>query len=103
MQNSTVIGRWCKKYNWVERARQFDEDIAKIMSELTRDDLIAKNKKHLQIIDQAIDQWKGKLDSGEVSLNMVQDIEKLINIRNKLTGQESITDQQNIQINVSFK
>lgn len=94
---------WSVKFNWQERIKQFDQDIGRLMKELTRDSLIETNKKHLLIIDQAIDQWKAKLDAGEVSLNMVQDIEKLMNIRNKLTGQESVTDQQLIQVNISFK
>lgn len=97
------IFAWSTKYAWQERIKKFDEDIGKIMKQLTKDSLIETNKKHLEIIDKAINMWKDKLDAGEVSLTMVQDIEKLLNIRNKLTGQESITDQQNVQVNISFK
>lgn len=102
IKNKSIVAVWSKKYNWVERVEKFDEDITKIMQELTRESLVESNKKHLAIVDKAIDEWSKKLDNGEISLNMVQDIEKLINIRNKLTGQESVTDQ-NIQVNISFK
>lgn len=94
---------WSVKFGWQERVKKFDEDIGRLMRELTRDSLIETNQKHLKIIDQAIDMWKDKLDAGEVSLSMVQDIEKLMNIRNKLTGQESVTDQQVIQVNINYK
>jgi len=95
---------WSQKFKWAERVEKFDQDIKLLMSELTKEDIIAKNKEHIEIIDEAIKQWKDKLNAGEINLNMVQDIEKLLNIRAKLSGQEALTteNQNNIQVNVNF-
>lgn len=103
IKNPSIVSQWSMKYHWVERTRELDEAVSKVMAKSMIESQIESNKKHISIIDEAIDQWDQKLRDGKVSLNMVQDIEKLINMRNKLTGQDSITDQQGINVNITFK
>ncbi len=103
IRNRSIVSVWSGKYNWVERCREVDEAVSKVMAASMLDSQIQSNIKHLEIVDKAIDKWKTKLDNDEVNLSMVQDIEKLINMRNKLSGQSGITDEPAINVNISFK
>lgn len=98
---ASLIFKWSQAFNWADRVRYFDQSIKEEMERLTKDQIIQNNIKHLELIDSCITKFQDRLKDGKIDISYVADLEKLLNMRAKLTG-ESGPDEKPLNINVIF-
>jgi hypothetical protein len=102
--NVNTLYTWNKRYNWNERVSEFDNQIERILYEKERKLILEFKKFCISLTDIGIEQFKAKLENKEIILNSVSDFQRLIDLRLKLSGEESnISEGKQIQINVSFE
>ena len=95
---SSNVLRWSQRFEWASRVERFDAESELMLKELTLQQLTAQNKKLLDLIDETIELWRKNLQTGQISLNATNDLERLLNMRSKLLGTDPI-ELRSIQVN----
>jgi hypothetical protein len=98
--NST-IWRWHKEFNWDERAHIRNIEINKQVEKKTNT-VIADNKaKYLTFIHKLLDDWKKKVDNGEVPVEIKSpsDVDKIIKLALLLQDEAGEITENQITIN----
>ena len=79
--NST-IWRWHKEFNWDERAHLRNIEINKQVENKTNTTIANNKAKYLTFIHKLLDDWKKKVDKGEVPVEITSpsDVDKIIKL-----------------------
>ena len=85
----TSIRKWSKNFNWKERIQQRDFQNAKELKKKTDKAIISEKANYRKIIKGAIGQFVKKLQSGEIEIKNVQDLEKLVKLDMLLMGEDT--------------
>ena len=73
---------WYKKLNWNERTHLRNIDINKEVVEKTNSKIAANKAKYLTYVHKLFDDWKKKVDSGEVPVEIktASDVDKIVKL-----------------------
>lgn len=96
-----TIFNWSKWFNWQERIKLRDIQNGKKLEEKTDETLVEAKTKYLNIIQDTLQEYKQALKSGDIKINSVQDLERLVRLEMSLRHEEA-TDEDKV-INIVFK
>ena len=73
---------WYKKFGWSERVHIRNIDVNKKVIEKTNTQLAANKAKYLTYVHKLIDDWKKKVDAGEipVEIKSASDVDKIVKL-----------------------
>jgi hypothetical protein len=73
---------WYKKFGWSERVHIRNIDVNKKVVENTNSEIAANKAKYLTYAHKLFDDWKKKVDSGEipVEIKTVSDVDKIVKL-----------------------
>lgn len=83
----TTLKRWSKKLNWQERIEQRDIENIKQLEKKTNASIVNEKIQYRKVIKEAFDLFYENLRNGEVTVNSVQDAEKLVKLDMLLMGE----------------
>ena len=73
---------WYKKFGWNERVHLRNIEINKEVVEKTNSTIVANKAKYLTYVHKLFDDWKKKVDSGEipVEIKSASDVDKIVKL-----------------------
>lgn len=83
----TTLKRWSKKLNWQERIERRDIENIKQLEKKTNASIVNEKIQYRKVIKEAFDLFYENLRNGEVTVNSVQDAEKLVKLDMLLMGE----------------
>jgi hypothetical protein len=88
-----TIWRWYKNFGWKERAYLRNIEVNKEVEKETNSTLVANKAKYLSYVHKLFDDWKIKVDAGEVPVEIksVSDVDKIVKLA--LLLQDEATDK----------
>jgi len=77
-----TIWRWYKKLGWKERVHLRNIEVNKEVEKETNSTLVANKAKYLTYVHKLFDDWKRRVDSGEVPVEIksVSDVDKIVKL-----------------------
>ena len=77
-----TVWNWYKKFGWKERIHLRNIDVNKKVIEKTNTQLAANKAKYLTYVHKLIDDWKKKVDNGEipVEIKSASDVDKIVKL-----------------------
>jgi transposase len=93
-----TVYNWSSWYNWQERVKHRNREYAKKIDEQTNTSLIDAKTKYLSIINDIIEVFKTKLNDGEIRINRVNDLERLVKLEMLLREGEMPSEDRIINI-----
>jgi hypothetical protein len=93
---------WYKELGWKERVHLRNIEVAKGVEEKTVSTLIENKAKYLSYVHKLFDDWKVKVDAGEVPVEIksVSDVDKIVKLA--LLLQDEATDKTETSVTGSF-
>lgn len=83
----TSIKKWAKAFNWQERVEQRDIENARRLEEKTNETVVATKATYRKIIKAAIGRWVKRFQGGEIDVESVWDLERLVKLDLLLMGE----------------
>jgi len=93
----TQLKLYSKKFNWVKRAKRFDDEVLKKAQEISQESLAEVKTRQLKIIKAIYSQFIKQLQAGELKATL-GDLEKIMNLERKLLGEEENKPLINVNI-----
>lgn len=81
------VGNWSKKYNWMERVKQRDIELAQEMRERNNEAILSEKAKIRTILKALYNQLVKDLRDGKVKIKSVSDLEKVVKLDLMLMGE----------------
>lgn len=82
-----TVARWSKLFNWQERVEQRDIENARRLEEKTNETVVATKANYRKIIKAAIGRWVKRFQGGEIDVESVWDLERLVKLDLLLMGE----------------
>jgi hypothetical protein len=88
-----TIWRWYKELGWKDRVHLRNIEVAKGVEEKTNSTLIENKANYLSYVHKLFNDWKAKVDAGEVPVEIrtVSDVDKIVKLA--LLLQDEATDK----------
>lgn len=83
-KSETLIGRWSRTYDWVERAVQWDEEQDRIVRKAQLDDIKKMRKRHAEIATDMLVKAAAALEELPADEIKAADISRMVDIASKL-------------------
>ena len=99
--NSTMW-RWHKEFNWDERAHLRNIEINKQVEKKINNTLVNNKAKYLTFIHKLMDDWKRKVDKGEVPVEIksASDVDKIVKLALLLQDEAGEIIENQISVNM---
>ena len=94
-----TVARWSKNFAWQERIEQRDIENAKHLEKKTNEVVVNEKANYRKIIKAAIGDFVRRMASGDVTVNSVSDLERLVKLDLLLMGEA--TENNTIEISVT--
>lgn len=82
-----AVKKWSKAFNWQERVEQRDIENARRLEEKTNETIVAAKANYRKIIKAAIGRWVKRFQGGEIDVESVWDLERLVKLDLLLIGE----------------
>lgn len=94
-----TVARWSKNFAWQERIEQRDIENAKHLEKKTNELVVNEKANYRKIIKAAIGDFVKRMAAGDVTVNSVSDLERLVKLDLLLMGEA--TENNTIEISVT--
>lgn len=97
----STVQKWSSKGNWSKMVKDRDIEISKKLQENTDTTIIEAKSHYLNVISKTLTKYEEALQSGNIKINSVQDLEKLAKLEMFLREKEA--PQEDTTVNIIFK
>ena len=97
----TSVKKWAKEFKWQQRVQDRDTKNAITLSAKTDFTIIEVKTKYLNLIGRTLSKYEEALQSGNINISSVQDLEKLAKLEMFLRKDE--TTKEDTNVNIIFK
>lgn len=80
---------WSRKNNWVNKVKERDLNVSERLNTESIDNTFKIKKEYVKQVKTTIDKWFNEFSSGRISFKNISDLEKLVNLYLKLTGEDT--------------
>lgn len=84
-----TVRSWRRNFSWETRTLQRESEVSAQLSKSSVASVAAAKAAYIDIIDETIDQWKQNLSRGEIRLDTVDDLQKMVKLRLLLAGENT--------------
>lgn len=84
-----TVRSWRRNFSWETRTLQRDAEVSAQLSKSSVASVAVAKAAYIDIIDDAIEQWKQNLSRGEIRLEKTDDLEKMVKLRLLLAGENT--------------
>lgn len=83
----STVREWCSRYKWVEQALLRDADNVRVDTENKGEVINPVMIRYRQVIDTIMERVADKIESGELEVKTVEDLERLVKLDLLLMGE----------------
>lgn len=83
----STVKEWCRRYKWVERALFRDADNVRVDTENKGEVTSPIMIRYRQVIDMIMERVADKIESGELEIKTVEDLERVVKLDLLLMGE----------------
>jgi hypothetical protein len=84
-----TVRSWRRNFSWETRTLQRDAEVSAQLSRSSVASVAVAKAAYIDIIDETIEQWKQNLTRGEIRLDTVDDLQKMVKLRLLLAGENT--------------
>lgn len=84
-----TVRSWRRNFSWETRTLQRDTEVSAQLSKSSVASVAVAKAAYIDIIDETIEQWKQNLSRGEIRLDTVDDLQKMVKLRLLLAGENT--------------
>jgi hypothetical protein len=84
-----TVRSWRRNFSWDTRTLQRDAEVSAQLSKSSVASVAVAKAAYIDIIDETIEQWKQNLSRGEIRLDTVDDLQKMVKLRLLLAGENT--------------
>ena len=84
-----TVRSWRRNFSWETRTLQRDAEVSAQLSKSSVASVAVAKAAYIDIIDETIEQWKQNLSRGEIRLDTVDDLQKMVKLRLLLAGENT--------------
>lgn len=84
-----TVRSWRRNFSWETRTLQRDAEVSAQLSKSSVASVAVAKAAYIDIIDDAIEQWKQNLSRGEIRLDTTDDLQKMVKLRLLLAGENT--------------
>lgn len=95
-----TVEKWSSEFSWQDRIHQRDQKNAEKLECITNETIIEAKTRYLRIVQDSIKVYTQNLQQGEVKINSVQDLERLVRLEIELRKED--TTEEDKVVNIFF-
>lgn len=84
-----TVRSWRRNFSWETRTLQRDAEVSAQLTKSSVTSVAVAKAAYIDIIDETIEQWKQNLQRGEIRLDTVDDLQKMVKLRLLLAGENT--------------
>lgn len=88
-KSTRTLYEWSRRFNWKERVEQYNIEVTKGLKDKTINAVVDEKANYRKIIKLAIMDFVARLQSGEVKVKSIADLERLMKLDLTLMGEVS--------------
>jgi len=87
--SNNTVARWSKAFHWQDRIKERDRENAERLKAETDNEIVQSKKDYRALIRRAVEEFKKKLEAGEIQIRKVDDLVALAKLDLLLAGESN--------------